>query len=245
MKAFWWFEDNSVAGMARPGFNCTHWFDLEYDEVVLMGWLGQYSSGSARRQDFHHHMKTYCPKIAKFYGQNETKSNQIAENYHTKVGVLRGLEKLADRTELLAEFNVTDDEISFTFCDRRLDHEISFLKKSGFKKVVTLTEQHHGKDVLQNHFELHHFSIVDLDAPSFDQVLEMAEIIKASKVDKKALAVHCLAGIGRTSTMLIAAHMALGKKLEKLLEVVSVRNPSYKLTGSQADFIHSVKDQLA
>jgi hypothetical protein len=23
MKAIWWFEENSIAGMARPGFNCT------------------------------------------------------------------------------------------------------------------------------------------------------------------------------------------------------------------------------
>jgi hypothetical protein len=28
MKAFWWFKENEIAGMARPGINCTRWFDF-------------------------------------------------------------------------------------------------------------------------------------------------------------------------------------------------------------------------
>jgi hypothetical protein len=36
MKAFWWFKENSIAGMARPGFNSVRWFDLPFDEALLL-----------------------------------------------------------------------------------------------------------------------------------------------------------------------------------------------------------------
>ncbi|MEZ4871352.1 MAG: protein-tyrosine phosphatase family protein [Bdellovibrionales bacterium] len=244
MKAFWWFEDNLLAGMARPGFNCTQWFDLPYDEAVMMGWLGQHSSGEALREDLHQHVQYYCPKIARFYGLEPEESLEIAKKYYSKSGVEAALDKLLNNTKILKSYEVTEDRIQFSFCDIRLDQEISFLKNQGIKTVVTLTEQHHNKDELSDHFDLHHFSIRDLDAPSFEQVLEFSEIIKQSKVDREPMAIHCLAGIGRTSTMLIAAHLVLGENLDQLLADLAVKNPSYKFAGSQAEFIHSVAENL-
>jgi len=33
MKALWWFKDNQIAGMARPGFNHSQWFDMPFDDA--------------------------------------------------------------------------------------------------------------------------------------------------------------------------------------------------------------------
>ncbi len=34
MKAFWWFKQDSIAGMARPGFNSVPWFDLPSEALL-------------------------------------------------------------------------------------------------------------------------------------------------------------------------------------------------------------------
>lgn len=65
MKAFWWFKENSIAGMARPGFNLVRLADLSFEESVLLGWLGQYSNGRAEMSTFHRHLNTYVPKICR------------------------------------------------------------------------------------------------------------------------------------------------------------------------------------
>ena len=87
-----------------------------------------------------------------------------------------------------------------------------------------MTERHHNRDELQHHFVLHHIGIEDLGAPHLEQVKELAGILDASKKKGEKLAVHCLAGIGgRTSTMLMAAHMLKGEALRDLQALLSSR----------------------
>lgn len=244
MKAFWWFEENLIAGMARPGFNGTPWFDLPYEQAVLMGWVGQHSSGDLPKAELFEHVESYCPKIAKFYDLDQNQSDEITRKLHTKEGLRSGFKKLSDITKIVKNFEVGDEHIHLELCGNRLDHEISFLKEKGFKKIVTLTEKHHNSEKLSDHFETHHFSIGDLTAPAFEQVVEMAEVVNRTKKDREPMAVHCLAGIGRTSTMLIASHLVLGEKLENLLPILSLRNPQYKLAGVQSEFLRSVAEKL-
>ena len=47
---------------------------------------------------------------------------------------------------------------------------------------------------------------------------------------------HCLAGIGRTTTMLMAAYLVQGYALQDLAAWVRVRNPHYLFHGSQMTF---------
>lgn len=244
MRALWWFEEGQIAGMARPGFNCTHFFDYPYDEAVLMGWLGLFSTGHAPREDFITRMETYCPKVAPFFGVGEEENQKLMETFRTKAGLLDVLSKISKRAKHLKSFDVTDTDIHFEYCGDRLNDEMEHLKSLGIKSIVSLTEDHHNRDELSENFETHHFSIFDLDAPSMEQVTELSEIIKKSKQDKEAVAVHCLAGIGRTSTMLIASHLILGESLESLKTLVERQNPTYKLTGRQKEIIESVQSRL-
>lgn len=108
MKAFWWYEERVIAGIARPGFNANHWNDFSFEESVLIGWIGQHSSGSGSLADFQAHVQTYGAKIAKFYTVDPSSSKrEIAALLETK-GIEAALARLAARTGLLEEFGLED-----------------------------------------------------------------------------------------------------------------------------------------
>ncbi len=239
MNAFWWFEDKKLAGMARPGFNRSRWFDLPYDEAVLLGWLGLHSSGTGNLDDFNCHLQNYGIKIAKFYQLNETTTQTFIQKLNKKSDLLEVLRRLSDRTKILEKFELVDTAIQFEFNQTRLQEEISFLKAQNIERIVSLTEDHHDKEFLQEHFKMHHLPIRDLNSPTKEQVLQMAEILKMTQNQPGATAVHCLAGIGRTSTMLLASHLALGHHIDHLKERITRRNPAYILTGNQSAFIET------
>ncbi len=241
MKAFWWFKENSIAGMARPGFNSVRWFDLPFDEAVLLGWLGQYSEGPAPLKGLEHHLQTYVPKIYKYHKLDEASGRQATQILKTHSGVLSVLQELNSRLHVVDLFHIENDHLHFTLSEEILNKEINFLKTNEIRNVITLTERHHQKDILGSHFSTHHISIVDLGAPNLDQAKHLAEIVTAANKNKEKLAVHCLAGIGRTSTMLIAAHILMGESLRDLEVLIAKQNPYFALSGPQADFLRTIK----
>jgi atypical dual specificity phosphatase len=110
--------------------------------------------------------------------------------------------------------------------------------------VISLTESHHQVEQLQNHFALHHIGIEDLNAQNLAQVHQLAEIIKSAKSSKARLAVHCLAGIGRTSTMLMASHIVMGERADAMEALLKKQNPKFVLIGSQGEFVRSLANPI-
>lgn len=240
MRAFWWFEENSIAGMARPGFNNVHWFDLPFDEALALGWLGQYSTGPVSLERFHHHLATYAPKIFSFYRLDVRTGPEALRVFESTEGFLGVVERLRKRTGFLDHISVRENELHFGLSQERLKAEADFLKAQGIARVVSLTESHHGRDFLRDHFSLHHIAIEDLGAPRLEQAQELAEIIRGSRAAAERLAVHCLAGIGRTSTMILSAHLLLGGSYPELMARIAQRNPKFQLVGAQKEFLESV-----
>ncbi len=237
MKAFWWFKENAIAGMARPGFNGIHWWDLPFEETVVYGWLGQRSSDSQSIESLQNHIRDYGGKIIHFYKVDENAFKEICKSFEDKTKISEVFGRVAEKTKSLGDYEITDDKITFNLCSSRLNWEIDFLKKKKINTIVTLTENHNQKAELESHFDLHHFAIDDLNAPTFQQVEQLAELISAAKNKNERLVAHCMAGIGRTSTMLMAAHLVLGEDLESLLAIVQKQNPMFKMIGPQADFL--------
>ncbi len=155
-----------------------------------------------------------------------------------------GLETIFERTlqkvPVINDLKITENSVHFSMSPQRLAEETEFLKRHNIDKIIALTEKHHSKDFLQEHFDLHHLSIEDLGAPSFEQARQLAEIIKKARMDQEKLAVHCLAGIGRTSTMLMASFILLGEKLEHMNAKIAKQNPRFILTGVQKEFIEEI-----
>jgi protein-tyrosine phosphatase len=56
----------------------------------------------------------------------------------------------------------------------------------------------------------------------------------------KTVVTHCLAGIGRTTTMLLAAYLVQGHSLQDLAAWIRVRNPHYLFHGSQVTFLQEL-----
>ncbi len=240
MKAFWWFKENSIAGMARPGFNQIRWFDMPFDEAVVMGWIGQHSTGVIDLNLFYKHIETYVPKILKFYKLNPEQFLEISDVFFDIERLLQVLNRLSERTQFIKDISIEDGQIKFSVNEKRLEYEINFLKNQGITRVISLAEKHHDKDYLKNHFQLHHLAIEDLGVPKIEQVYQLAQLLEEADSKKEKIAVHCLAGIGRTSTMLMASRLLKGENLENLVSHVSLKNPSYVLTNSQNDFLRQV-----
>lgn len=230
--------------MARPGFNGSHWLNLPFEEALVFGWLGQRISSTQKISSLRKQISDDGLKIASFHDVDETSFRRIQKNFEETSYVVKVLDKLIEKTNCIEHFEIADDEIAFKLSQARLKWEIDFLKKRNIQTVVTLTENHNQKEDLQDHFDLHHLAIKDLNAPQFEQALELAEIIRKSQASKKGVVVHCMAGIGRTSTMIIAAHLVLGEKLEVIRSLLEKQNPTFKLTESQTAFVQSVADRM-
>jgi atypical dual specificity phosphatase len=244
MKAFWWFEDKTVAGMARPGFNNIHWFDLPFDEALVFGWVGQRSSAVYQTETLHQHIREYGEKIRHYHKVDASAFANLCERLSDPPSLVKVLEQVALKTNTIQHCELKDEQIALTLNAERLNSEVAFLKQQGIRSVVSLTENHHQKEELEKHFELHHLAIDDLTPPKFEQVQALAELIQESRTEKKPLVVHCMAGIGRTSTMLMAAHLALGENLEDLKVLLKRQNPHFAFSGSQSEFIHAVAEKV-
>jgi atypical dual specificity phosphatase len=198
------------------------------------------SSGKKSLESFHDHLKTYTPKIYKFYDFDEKTGRKAIEVFRENAGILKVLGNLTERTGIFESFKIEGNDLHIRLSNKRLNEEIAFLKKAGISSVVSLTEEHHQKEQLGDHFDLHHISIEDLGAPSIDQVHRLAGIVASENKSSRKLAVHCLAGIGRTSTMLMASHIALGESPQDLEARLKRQNPSFVLTGPQGEFLRSL-----
>lgn len=244
MKAFWWFKQNSVAGMARPGFNSIRWFDMPFEESIVFAWIGQRTTGTYSLIEFKKHLREYGALAKPFFDMDETTFENIVNSFndlhHTKNMFL----KVADRTQCIEHFEINSDTMTFRLNQERLAHEIDYMKKNGVSTVVTLTENHNQKDELAEHFDLHHLAIDDMHPPTFEQAEKLAEIIRQSHAQNKNVVVHCMAGIGRTSTMILSAHLILGESFDELKNLIQMQNPTYKLSGSQFNFVNSVAEKL-
>lgn len=83
--------------------------------------------------------------------------------------------------------------------------DLAVLREQGIESVLTLTET----PVLAHELEAAgldalHLPVDDFHAPTTQQLLQALEYIDASLAENMPVAVHCLAGQGRTGTILAA-----------------------------------------
>jgi atypical dual specificity phosphatase len=86
-----------------------------------------------------------------------------------------------------------------------LDANLATLREHGIGALLTLTETPLPPGALTNH-DLRglHLPVDDFHAPTIAQMLEALAFIDEARVTGQPVAVHCLAGQGRTGTVLAA-----------------------------------------
>jgi atypical dual specificity phosphatase len=111
--------------------------------------------------------------------------------------------------------------------------ELEFLHKQGVQAIVTLTERSILERGTVNESEIAHLNLTFFHAPILDMqapqrpsfTYDVMEFINAMQAQHKPVVVHCLAGQGRTGTMLHAYYLHRGFTLAQAQAKIAAVRP--------------------
>ena len=101
--------------------------------------------------------------------------------------------------------------------------EIDWVIEQGVKSIVTIREEPLDDDWIKNVNYLHVMSN-DMGVPEFDDLTNTVDFIHKRLNDEEPVMVHCLAGLGRTGTILASylvkyENMSADEAIEKVREI--------------------------
>src|SRR5262245_42524430 len=104
--------------------------------------------------------------------------------------------------------------------------QLAWLRAEGVDILVTLTEDPLPRTWIDGAGLMGvHVPIPDMDVPTVAQVVQVMSVIDKAKSSNMGVAVHCLAGRGRTGTMLAAYFVEKGMSAEKAIQKVRDLRP--------------------
>ena len=123
--------------------------------------------------------------------------------------------------------------------------ELQSLRKQGLGALVTLTEMALPAELmLEAQIPYRHLPVPDMQAPSLVQIGQFIEFVDQAWTDNLATAVHCLAGLGRTGTMIACYLVHQGHGAESALAQLRVHRPGSVETMTQEKAIHDFARSL-
>ena len=103
--------------------------------------------------------------------------------------------------------------------------EIKWIQEEGVKSIVTIREEPLDEDWINGMNYLHVLSD-DMGVPSFDDLKSSVDYIHKKIQNKEPVLVHCLAGLGRTGTIL-ACYLIKYEKMSAVNAIQHVREKRY------------------
>lgn len=89
--------------------------------------------------------------------------------------------------------------------------ELAWLRAQGIELLISLTEDPPRRDwVNEAGLFLVHVPIIDMDAPTQEQIEQCISTIRRAHEQKRGVGIHCGAGVGRTGTVIACYFVSKG-----------------------------------
>lgn len=129
---------------------------------------------------------------------------------------------------------------------RDVEHDVEALQRLNTKLLITLNENWTPPvAILSAHgITSHQVKITDMHAPTFEQALDLCDLVDGYLAEDRACIYHCRAGQGRTGTMLAAQLIYYGENAETALAEVRSRNHKWIESQAQVEFLTEFQQHL-
>jgi hypothetical protein len=248
LQTFWWFRGKQIGGMAQPGFNALAPSPLALDESLARSFLAKLTQSRFSMASFDAFLAWWRTSVVPEFGLDAAAFEAAAARLADPSELLDTLGRLEQKMgfpQRAATFEERGDAgIEVELPDQRIRLELDILEEHGFATLVSLLEAPPHSTVAASGLEVHHLPVDDTTPPTNDQVLAFADVLEDVYANDKRLVVHCMAGVGRTSTMLMAGHMLRGETLPDLRRELGTTNPGYQFRGKQTVFLNRLAGDL-
>jgi atypical dual specificity phosphatase len=149
------------------------------------------------------------------------------------------------RNIILPHFNWLIDQKLAALSYPESTDALHLLHQLGIRVLLNLTEIPHNEETLHNAGLLTaHIPIADLSAPTLDQIKQGLTLISSYLAQNQPVAVHCLAGLGRTGCMLACYLIQQGLSADQAITTIRAWRPGSIEVPEQEAIIHEYADLI-